>query len=149
MMHCTMEDLGALRAGEASVWARASCDFEKLTVLPIISPISSCVYPSTSCSHTTARDVSLSRSNARSKSTRAGTLTGADPPVVSSSNSSSARTWCRRTRINAFEDAIRRIQPQRCPSPRNERMLRTTSRNVSCSTSSASSGLRRMRRARL
>jgi len=22
MMHCTMEDLGALRAGEASVWAR-------------------------------------------------------------------------------------------------------------------------------
>src|SRR5437764_1081285 len=35
--------------------ARASCDLEKLTVLPICSAISSCVYPSTSCSHTTAR----------------------------------------------------------------------------------------------
>src|SRR2546426_1775308 len=40
--------------------------------------------------------------------------------------------------FNALEDAICRIQPHRCPSPRNERILRTTSRNVSCSTSSAS-----------
>jgi hypothetical protein len=31
--------------------ARASWDFEKLVVFPIISPISAWVYPSTSCSH--------------------------------------------------------------------------------------------------
>src|SRR5256886_4623085 len=60
--------------------ARASCDLEKLTVLPICSAISSCVYPSTSCSHTTARDVALNRSNARSRSTRAGIVECAAPP---------------------------------------------------------------------
>ena len=38
--------------------ARASCDLEKLGVLPIIAAISSWVYPSTSCSQTTAREVS-------------------------------------------------------------------------------------------
>src|SRR5947208_17198732 len=38
MMHCTMEDLGALRAGEASVWARrhittcAACQAELETL---------------------------------------------------------------------------------------------------------------------
>src|SRR5205814_4717874 len=43
------------------------------------SAISSCVYPSTSCSHTTARDVALNRSNARSRSTRAGIVECAAP----------------------------------------------------------------------
>ncbi|MGH7521148.1 MAG: hypothetical protein ACREMI_07700 [Gemmatimonadales bacterium] len=53
MMHCTMEDLGALRAGEASVWARrhittcATCQAElellyqrvaQLRVLPALRP---------------------------------------------------------------------------------------------------------------
>lgn len=53
MMHCTMEDLGALRAGEASVWARqhittcASCQRElealyqrvaQLKALPALRP---------------------------------------------------------------------------------------------------------------
>jgi len=59
------------------------------------------------------------------------------------------RTWSRRIRINALVEAMRRIQPQRWPSPRYCLMLRTTSRNVSCSTSSASSGRRSMRRTRL
>src|SRR6266702_8141427 len=130
--------------------ARASCDLEKLTVRPICSAISSCVYPSTSCSHTTARDVSLNCSKARSRSIRAGTpLTGPWPPAASSSSGSAARTWLRRIRIRAFDAAICRIHPHRCPSPRYCAMLFTTSRNVSCSTSSASSGLRRMRSARL
>src|SRR5437588_905378 len=129
--------------------ARASCDFEKLTVLPICSAISSCVYPSTSCSHTTARDVSLSRSNARSRSIRAGTPEPPGPAAASSCSSSVARTWLRRIRIRALDAAICRIQPHRCPSARYCLMLRTTSRNVSCSTSSASSGLRSIREARL
>src|SRR5258708_24738776 len=53
MMHCTMEDLGALRAGEASVWARrhittcAACHAEleglyqrvaQLKALPALHP---------------------------------------------------------------------------------------------------------------
>src|SRR6266576_4422255 len=53
MMHCTMEDLGALRAGEASVWARrhittcAACQAEletlyqrvaQLKALPALHP---------------------------------------------------------------------------------------------------------------
>src|SRR5262245_2809973 len=53
MMHCTMEDLGALRAGEASVWARrhittcAACQAElealyqrvaQLKALPALRP---------------------------------------------------------------------------------------------------------------
>ena len=38
--------------------ARASWDLEKLVVLPIMPAISSWVYPSTSCSHTTARETS-------------------------------------------------------------------------------------------
>ena len=53
MMHCTMEDLGALRAGEASVWARrhittcATCQAEleglyqriaQLKALPALRP---------------------------------------------------------------------------------------------------------------
>src|SRR5213080_4374935 len=129
--------------------ARASCDLEKLTVLPICSAISSCVYPSTSCSHTTAREVSLNRSNARSRSMRAGIPAPPGPAAASSCNSSVARTWLRLIRIRALEDAICRIQPHRCPSPRNCLMLRTTSRNVSCSTSSASSGRRSTRSARL
>src|SRR3989441_3580054 len=112
--------------------ARASCDLEKLTVLPISSAISSCVYPSTSCSHTTDRDVSLSRSSARSRSIRAGRLlcTGL-PGAVSSSSSSATRTCSRRMRISAFEAAILRIHPHSGPSPRYDRMLFTTSRNVS------------------
>src|SRR2546421_986322 len=129
--------------------ARASCDFEKLTVLPICSAISSCVYPSTSCSHTTAREVSLNRSNARSRSIRAGIAEPPGPPAASSCSSSVARTWLRRMRISALDAAICLIHPHRCPSARYCLMLRTTSRNVSCSTSSASSGLRSMRRARL
>src|SRR6266571_6612581 len=144
--------------------ARASCDLEKLTVRPICSAISSCVYPSTSCSHTTARDVSLNRSNARSRSIRAGTAPGFMPAVPfiaptpatwpaptadSSWNSSASRTWSCRIRMSAFEVAICRIEPHRCPSPRYCLMLRTTSRNVSCSTSSASSGRRSTRSARL
>src|SRR5207237_577930 len=129
--------------------ARASCDLEKLTVLPICSAISSCVYPSTSCSHTTARDVSLSRSNARSRSIRAGIPEPPGPAAASSCSSSVARTWLRRIRIRALDAAICRIQPHRCPSARYCLMLRTTSRNVSCSTSSASSGLRGIREARL
>ena len=52
------------------VCARANCDFEKLTVLPIIPAISSWVYPSTSWSHTTAREVWGKRSNAASRSIR-------------------------------------------------------------------------------
>src|SRR5205823_10990767 len=129
--------------------ARASCDFEKLTVLPICSAISSCVYPSTSCSHTTAREVSLNRSKARSRSIRAGIAEPPGPPAASSCSSSVARTWLRRMRISALDAAICRIHPHRCPSARYCLMLRTTSRNVSCSTSSASSGIRSMRRARL
>src|ERR671922_308464 len=53
MMHCTMEDLGALRAGEGSVWARrhiitcATCQAEleglyqrvaQLKALPVLRP---------------------------------------------------------------------------------------------------------------
>src|SRR3989440_6227420 len=129
--------------------ARASCDFENLTVLPICSAIPSCVYPSTSCSHTTAREVSLTRSNARSRSIRAGIAEPPGPPAASSCSSSVARTWLRRMRISALDAAICLIHPHRCPSARYCLMLRTTSRNVSCSTSSASSGLRSMRRARL
>src|SRR4051794_34453069 len=52
------------------LWARASWDLEKLGVLPIIVAISSWVYPSTSCSQTTAREVSESRSRAASRSIR-------------------------------------------------------------------------------
>src|SRR5438552_3242496 len=161
MHHGAAPSASSIRRSRAC--ARASCDLEQLTVLPISSAISSWVYPSTSCNHTTERDVSLNRSKARSRSIRAGapaTAPGPSCPVAasacpactptaSSSNSSVTRTWLRRIRIRAFDAAMRLIQPHRCPSPRYCLMLRTTSRNVSCSTSSASSGVRSMRSARL
>src|SRR5207245_1890041 len=159
--HGAAPSVSSMRRSRAC--ARANCDLEKLTVLPISSAISSWVYPSTSCNHTTERDVSLNRSKARSRSIRAGApATAPGPsfpvaasacpactPTASSSNSSVTRTWLRRIRIRAFDAAMRLIQPHRCPSPRYCLMLRTTSRNVSCSTSSASSGVRSMRSARL
>src|SRR5881396_2950836 len=67
------------------VCARANCDLENLTVLPICSAISSWVYPSTSCSHTTARAVSERRSNARSRSTPS--ATPAPPPTPATDSS--------------------------------------------------------------
>src|SRR5438034_138202 len=152
IVHCAVHHPTSIPAPSVRrnfVCARASWDFEKLTDLPIISAISSCVYPSTSCSHTTARPVSLSSCIARSRSSVWPTLCAARPAMMASSNTSASRTCSRRIRIRALVAAICRIQPHRWPSPRYCPMLRTTSRNVSWSTSSASSALRSMRRARL
>src|SRR5207248_7517217 len=102
--------------------ARASCDLEKLTVLPICSAISSCVYPSTSCSHTTARDVALNRSNARSRSTRAGIVECAapapPPPPGPSSRCSPPPPPCLRpVRVGPLAAAAPRHHPPHSPPP--------------------------------
>src|SRR5213594_2723921 len=106
--HGAAPSVSSMRRSRAC--ARANCDLEKLTVLPISSAISSWVSPSTSCSQTTDRDVSVSRSSARSRSIRAGRLlcTGL-PGAVSSSSSSTPRSCSRRMRISALEAAILRI----------------------------------------
>ncbi len=51
--------------------------------------------------------------------------------------------------MSALLAAMVRIQPQRLPSSRYRPMLRQTSKKVSWSTSSASSVVRQIRRARL
>src|SRR5439155_16496671 len=102
--------------------ARASCDLEKLTVLPICSAISSCVYPSTSWSHTTVRDVALNRSNARSRSTRAGIVECAAPAPPpprppSSSLPPAAPPRFPPCRITPFDPPTARPPPHRPPPP--------------------------------
>src|SRR4029077_17392278 len=131
-----------------SAWARASCDLEKLGVLPIITAISSWVYPSTSCSHTTAREVSESRSSAASRSIRRW-VSSRRLATTSSCSSSVSRYLLRLSRMSALLAAMVRIHPQRLPSSRYCPMLRQISRNVSWSTSSASSAVRQIRRQRL
>src|ERR1700752_552621 len=94
IIHCAMHHVLAPSSSirRRRAWARASCDFEKLTDLPICSAISSCVYPSTSCSHTTDRDVSDKCSNAPSRSILAPTCIPPPGFPGTSSSSSVART---------------------------------------------------------
>ncbi len=123
-----VRDIRAPRPAETSrsrAWPRASCDFEKLAVRPSAAAISSCVSPSTSWSHSTARVAGASRPNARSRS------------IVSPSTGSTCRPIdVRRASSSSFASASRdhasraRCQGERrCIRHRRTRIWRTQAPN--------------------
>jgi hypothetical protein len=123
--------------------ARKSCAFDVPLWIPSAAPISSCVYPSTSCITNTVRHPSGSASIAsasrcvRSGSERRGAAISTTPS--SSGSSRASRRFPAFRAFAATEKAMRCSQVDSDASPRNWSSRWKARMNVSCVMSRAAS----------